>query len=176
MRCCMHILFLFCRPTGPGHRPSLFIFFIFDVFGISCPRFLPKIPESYSGYSHWGSARDGPSSARVCPPSWPSPPSPCFAEVQGTLFLRVQNAVFQPQLFWAPVGFCGVRLHKTRRERARFVVLLGSTKRVSVPYSGPYSRCQYLTCLPTQGLKFMSIILEHFSHGQMGAKTTLMLR
>ena len=115
LRCCSHILFLFCRPTGPGHRPSLFIFFIFDVFGISCPRFLPKIPGSYSGYSHWGSARDGPSSARACPPSRPSPPSPFFAEVQGTLFLRVQNAIFQPQFFGRPSGF---------------VVLQGSTKRL----------------------------------------------
>ena len=87
MRCCMHILFLFCCPTGPGHRPSLSIFFDFHVFGISRPRFPPKIPGSYSGYSHWGSARDGPSSARACPPSRLSPPSPCFAEVQGTLFL-----------------------------------------------------------------------------------------
>ena len=83
----MHISFLFSRPTGPAYRPSLLIFFDFHVFRISRPRCLPEIPGSYSGYSHWGSAQDGPSPARACPPSRPSPPSPFFAEVQGTLFL-----------------------------------------------------------------------------------------
>ena len=32
---------------------------------------------------------------------------------------------------------------KPDENRARFVVLLGSTKRVKVPYSGPYSRCSW---------------------------------
>ena len=38
----------------------------------------------------------------------------CFAEVQGTLFLafgQIMKRGFQPQLFWAPVGFCGVGHH-----------------------------------------------------------------
>ena len=30
MRCCSHISFLFCRPTGPGHRPSLPVFLRFS--------------------------------------------------------------------------------------------------------------------------------------------------
>ena len=136
MRCCMHILFLFCRPTGPGHRPALLIFFIFDVFGISCPRFLPKIPGSYSGYSHWGSARDGPSSARACPPSRPSPPSPCFAEVQGTLFLAFGQPTkrgFSATTFRArPSGFVESDTTASRNDgnRARFAVLLVSIARV----------------------------------------------
>ena len=109
MRCCMHILFLFSRPTGPGHRPSLSIFFDFHVFRISRPRLPLEIPGSYSGYSHWGSARDGASSAQACPPSRPSPPSPCFAEVQGTLFSRVrailETRFFSQNFFWRPSGF-----------------------------------------------------------------------
>ena len=80
--------FIFVLPSHWA-RPSAIsvIFFDFHVFRISCPRFPPKIPGSDSGYSHLVSARGGPSSARACPPSRPSPPSPFFAEVQGTLFL-----------------------------------------------------------------------------------------
>ena len=139
--------FLFSRPTGPGHRPSLSIFFDFHVFRISRPRFPLEIPGSYSGYSHWGSARDGPSSARACPPSRPSPPSPCFAEVQGTLFFAFRTRVFSYNFFGCPSGFVESDSDTTASRNfefrdvvvsdstkpngnwARFVVLLGSTKR-----------------------------------------------
>ena len=95
----MHISFLFSRPTGPAYRPSLFIFFDFHVFRISRPRCLPEISAIDSGYSHWGSARDGPSSARACPPSRPSPPSPFFVEVQGTLFSSRSERGFSATTF-----------------------------------------------------------------------------
>ena len=112
-------LILFCLPTGPGHRPSLPIFFIFHVHGISRPRGRPEIPEIDSGYSHWGSLRDGPSSARACPPSRPSPPIFMFRGGPRHPFSRVrtnyETRFFSHNFFGRPSGF---------------VVLLGSTKRV----------------------------------------------
>ena len=115
MGSCLHALVPSCRPTGPAHRPSLSIFFIFHVHRISRPRCWPGIPGIDSDYSHWASARDGPSLARACPPSRPSTPHFHVSRRSKAPFFsrsfNLRNAVFQPQLFWAPVGFCGVGHH-----------------------------------------------------------------
>ena len=132
MRCCMHILFLFSRPTGPGHRPSLSIFFDFHVFRISRPRFPLEIPGSYSGYSHWGSARDGPSSARACPPSRPSPPSFMFRGGPRHPFSRVrtiyETRFFSHNFFWRPSGFVESDTTASRNFEFRDAVVSDSTK------------------------------------------------
>ena len=145
-----YFLFLFSRPTGPSHRPSLSIFFDFHVFRISRPRFPLEIPGRYSGYSHWGSARDGPSSARACPPSRPSPPIFMFRGGPRHPFSRVRSIYetrfFSHNFFGRPSGFVESDTTASRNfefravvvsdstkpdgHRARFVVLLVSTKRV----------------------------------------------
>ena len=150
MRSCTHALFLLCLPTGPGHRPSLPIFFIFHVHGISRPRGRPEIPVIDSGYGHWGSLRDGPSSARACPPSRPSPPIFMFRGGPRHPFSRVrtnyETRFFSHNFFGRPSGFVESDTTASRNfefravvvsdstkpdgHRARFVVLLVSTKRV----------------------------------------------
>ena len=129
---CIPAVLLFCLPTGPVYRPSLPIFVIFHVHGISRPRGRPGIPEIDSGYSHWGSAWDGPSPERACPPSRPSPPSPCFAEVQGTPFLAFRSIYetrfFSHNFFGCPSGFVESDTTASRNFQFHAVVVTNSTK------------------------------------------------
>ena len=128
----MHISFLFSRPTGPAYRPSLFIFFDFHVFRISRPRCLPEIPGSYSGYSHWGSAWDGLSSARACPPSRLSTPDFHFSRRSKAPFFsrsfNLRNAVFSHNFFGCPSGFVESDTTTSRNFEFRDVVVSDSTK------------------------------------------------
>ena len=130
----LHAYFVFILPSHWARPSAISVnFFNFYVFGISRPRCPPKIPEIDSGYSHWGSARDGPSSARACPPSRPSPPSFMFRGGPRHPFSRVrtiyETRFFSHNFFGRPSGFVESDTTKPDGHRARFVVLLGSTKR-----------------------------------------------
>ena len=129
---CFHALVPSLRSTGPAHRPSLSIFFIFHVHGISRPRGRPGIPVIDSGYNHWGSLRDGPSSARACPPSRPSPPSFMFRGGPRHPFSRVrtiyETRFFSHNFFWRPSGFVESDTTASRNFQFRAVVVSDSTK------------------------------------------------
>ena len=108
----LHAYFIFVLvPLGRpiGHLCSFSS--IFMLSGYHAPVFRPRSLEVIVAIATWVLRGMGHLRHERAHPVGRCPRFSCFAEVQGTLFLRVQNAVFQPQLFWVPVGFCGVGHH-----------------------------------------------------------------